>query len=128
VGRSGSEPRGDEYDTGPVRKIDVSKARIPGTDLRGWPAVGIGALGLYILLFIILNDRKLEVDFVAFSVKSNELLALLVILALGFAAGFVVRGRLRPTTQPGAEQRALDPPAADRGAVAPADHEKGRAE
>ena len=38
-----------------------------------------------------------------FSVKSNELLALLVILALGFAAGFIVRGRLRRRSQPAAE-------------------------
>src|SRR5262245_17952090 len=80
-------------------KLDVSKVRIPGTSLQGWPAVGICALGLYILLFIILNDRKLEVDFVFFSVRSNELLALIVILALGFAAGFIVRGRLLPSRQ-----------------------------
>jgi len=92
-----------------VRKIDVSKARIPGTDLRGWPAVVVAALGVYILLFVIVNDRKLEVDFVLFSVKSNELLALLVILALGFAAGFIVRGRLRPTPHSVIEPPALDP-------------------
>ena len=91
-----------------MRKIDVSRARIPGTDLQGWPAVAVAGLGLYILLFIILNDRKLEVDFVVFSVKSNELLALLVILALGFAAGFIVRGRLRPTSQAVAEPPALE--------------------
>lgn len=93
----------------PVRKIDVSKARIPGTDLQGWPAVAVAGLGLYILLFIIVNDRKLEVDFVLFSVKSNELLALLVILGLGFAAGFIVRGRVRPTSKPLAEPRAIEP-------------------
>jgi hypothetical protein len=98
-----------------VRKVDVSKARIPGTDLRGWPAVLVGALGLYILLFIILNDRKLEVDFVVFSVKSNELLALLVILALGFAAGFIVRGRIRPSSSP-PPSPAIPPPAAEVGA------------
>ena len=76
-----------------MKKIDVSNARIPGTSLEGWPAVAVGALALYGLLFIALNDRKLRVDFVFFSLQSNELLALIVILGLGFAAGFIARGR-----------------------------------
>jgi uncharacterized integral membrane protein len=98
-----------------VRRIDTSKVRIPGTHLQGWQAIIVGALALYILLFIILNDRKLEVDFIVFSVRSNELLALIVILALGFATGFIVRGRQR-VAGPGK----AEPPALEAGAEPPA--------
>jgi uncharacterized integral membrane protein len=77
----------------PLKRFDPSKARIPGTNLRGWRAIAAGALGLYILLFVILNNRRLEVHFVFFKVRSNELLALAVIAALSFAAGFIVAGR-----------------------------------
>ena len=92
-----------------MRKIDVSNVRIPGTSLQGGRAVAVGALALYGLLFIVLNDRKLKVDFVFFSLQSNELLALVLILGLGFAAGFIARGR----TQPGRviEARPPSPPA-----------------
>jgi uncharacterized integral membrane protein len=76
-----------------VKKIEPSRARIPGTHLEGWRAIAVGALAVYILLFVVLNRRKLEVNFVFFKVRSHELLALIVILALGFAAGFIVRGR-----------------------------------
>jgi ABC-type glucose/galactose transport system permease subunit len=76
-----------------LKKLDVSGFRIPGTKIQGGRAVAVAALGLYILLFLILNNRKLRVDFVFFSVQSNELLALLVIVALGFVAGFVVGRR-----------------------------------
>jgi hypothetical protein len=76
-----------------MRKIDVSNVRIPGTSLQGGRAVAVGVLALYALLFIALNDRKLKVDFVLFSVQSNELLALILIVGLGFAAGFIARGR-----------------------------------
>ncbi len=67
--------------------------RIPGTKLQGWRAIAVGALALYVLLFIVLNNRKLEINFVFFSIQSHELLALLVIVILSFAAGFIVGGR-----------------------------------
>ena len=74
-------------------------------------------LGLYILLFLILNNRSLEVDFVFFSVKSNELLALVVLVVLSFVAGFVIgrrgcRRRRRPRRNRPASSRAAtdDPP------------------
>jgi uncharacterized integral membrane protein len=85
-----------------VRKIDTAKVRIPGTNLRGWRAIAVGALGLYILLFIILNNRELRVNFVFFETRSNELLSLIVIVILGFAAGYIIGGRHRKT-------RVLDP-------------------
>jgi hypothetical protein len=92
-----------------VRKIDVSNVRIPGTSLQGGRAVAVGALALYALLFIALNDRKLKVDFVLFSVQSNELLALIVIVGLGFAAGFIARGRTQPGTVVQARPPAIKP-------------------
>jgi len=79
-----------------VKKIDTSNVRIPGTNLQGGRAIAVGVLVLYILLFIAVNDRKLNVDFVFFSVHSNELLGLVVICGLGFAAGFIARDWLRP--------------------------------
>jgi len=81
-----------------LRKVDVSNVRIPGTQLQGWRAIAVGALALYILVFIVINDRKLEVNFVLFKVRSNELLALVVIAILSFAAGFfLARGRRPPS-------------------------------
>jgi uncharacterized integral membrane protein len=76
----------------PMRKIEPSKVRIPGTNLEGGRAILVGVLALYVLLFIALNSRRLEVNFVFFKVRSNELIGLLVIMALSFAAGFLVRG------------------------------------
>jgi len=90
----------------PAKKSMLSEVRIPGTKIQGGRAIAVGALGLYALLFILLNNRRLEVNFVFFKLRSHELLALIVILACGFAAGYIVHGR----RQPGA--RAQTPPAA----------------
>ena len=76
-----------------MNATDRSRVRIPGTKLEGWRAIVVGVLALYVVLFIILNNRKLEVNFVFFKIRSHELLALIVILLLGFAAGFIVSGR-----------------------------------
>jgi len=84
----------------PEKSSTLSGVRIPGTKIQGGRAIAVGALGLYALLFILLNNRKLEVNFVFFSLKSHELLALIVILACGFAAGYIVHGR-RTTVAPG---------------------------
>lgn len=83
-----------------LKNVDVSSFRIPGTKLQGWRAVAVAILGLYILLFLILNNRSLKVDFVFFSVKSNELLALVVLVVLSFVAGFVVGRRGLPASPP----------------------------
>ena len=83
-----------------LKKVDVSSFRIPGTKVQGWRAVAVAILGLYILLFLILNNRSLEVDFVFFSVKSNELLALVVLVVLSFVAGFVIGRRGMPASPP----------------------------
>jgi hypothetical protein len=83
-----------------LKNVDISSFRIPGTKVQGWRAVAVAILGLYILLFLILNNRSLKVDFVFFSVKSNELLALAVLVVLGFVAGFVIGRREKPASPP----------------------------
>lgn len=105
-----------------MRKIDTSNARIPGTNLQGGRAIAVGALALYGLLFIVLNDRKLKVDFVLFSVQSNELLALILILGIGFAAGFIARGWKRPDGDAVVDARppAIEPEATSTPAQEPA--------
>jgi uncharacterized integral membrane protein len=102
-----------------VRKIETANVRIPGTNVRGWRAIAVGALGLYIVLFIILNNRQLKVNFVFFETRSNELLSLIVIVILGFAAGFILGGRRR---RPHDEPRSLEP-ASSAPAPAPPDEE-----
>jgi hypothetical protein len=52
---------------------------------------------LYALLFILLNNRRLEVNFVFFKLRSRELVALIVILACGFAAGYFFHEKRHPT-------------------------------
>ena len=94
----------------PGKKSTLSEVRIPGTKIQGGRAIAVAVLGLYALLFILLNNRKLEVNFVFFKLRSHELLALIVILACGFAAGYIVHGR----RQPGAPGPA--PPAAPEAA------------
>ena len=84
--------------------------------MRGWRAIAVGALALYILLFIILNNRQLKVNFVFFEVRSNELLSLIVIVILGFAAGFIVGGRRRRQRP---EPRSLQSGEAATGPAAP---------
>ena len=89
------------------RNIDVSSLRIPGTRLTGWRAVAVAIVCLYILLFLILNNRKLEVNFVFFSIRSNELLALVVLVVLSFVAGFVIGRRGLPHDASAAPPREL---------------------
>ena len=91
-----------------MRKIDTSSARIPGTNLRGGRAIAVGLLGLYILFFILLNRRHVEVNFVFFKIRGNELLALVLVLALGFAAGYIVHGRRQADRPADGEDDAQD--------------------
>ena len=53
----------------------------------------VGVIVLYLLLFVILNTRRVNVSFVVFSVRTHLLTALILVAALGFLAGFFVRGR-----------------------------------
>jgi uncharacterized integral membrane protein len=68
--------------------------------------VVVGLIGLYLLLFVLLNTRRVHVSFVLFSVRTHLLTALLLTTLLGFAAGFFVGGRSRPRKK----TRASEPP------------------
>lgn len=91
-----------------MRKIDTSSARIPGTNLRGGRAIVVGLLGIYLLFFVLLNRRHVEVDFVFFKIRGNELLALILVLALGFGAGYIVHGRRQADRSDDGEDDAQD--------------------
>jgi uncharacterized integral membrane protein len=55
--------------------------------------VVVALIVLYLLLFVILNTRRVHVSFVVFSVQTHLLTALILVAALGFLAGFFARGR-----------------------------------
>ena len=79
-----------------MARIDEAKIRIPGTSIAGVRALVVGALAVYVVLFIALNDEQVQLHFVFFRIRSNELLGLAVIAAFSFAAGYIVRGRRQP--------------------------------
>jgi uncharacterized integral membrane protein len=54
--------------------------------------VVITILVVYVVLFIILNTKRISVSFVFFSVRTQLLTALVLIAILSFLAGFFVRG------------------------------------
>ena len=94
-----------------VKDFDPQSVRIPGTSLQGWRAIAVGALALYILLFIALNNRRLEVNFVFFKIRSNELLGLVVLAGLSFVSGYVLGTRRWRGQPPPAQPPRLEPPA-----------------
>jgi uncharacterized integral membrane protein len=48
-----------------------------------------GLLGLYLLLFIILNSGSVSVSFVFFSTKISLIVGLVLAIVLGFAGGYL---------------------------------------
>ena len=108
-----------------ARRFDPADVRIPGTSLQGWRAIAVGALAFYILVFIAINNRRLEVNFLFFRVRSNELLALVVLAGLSFAAGFVLGSRRSqggpPVLQPPGIQAPRDPAPVDQAPGTPPD-------
>ena len=91
-----------------MKRVDISRVRIPGTHLQGWRAIAVGALALYVVLFILLNNHRLEINFVFFKLRSHELLALIVIVLLGFVAGFIVGARRERAGPDRAQAQSLD--------------------
>jgi uncharacterized integral membrane protein len=71
----------------------------------------LGLLGLYLLLFVVLNTRRVHVNFVFFSLRTQLLIALLVMGLLGFAAGYFFGGRSRAGKKP----KAADAPPTELG-------------
>jgi hypothetical protein len=69
-----------------------------------WSLVGLGAVGLYALLLVFLNDEEVEVHFVFFTAEISKLVLILLCFGLGFAGGFFFdRWRLRRRRREAAE-------------------------
>jgi uncharacterized integral membrane protein len=49
----------------------------------------LGLVGLYLLVFIILNSREVSVRFVFFSTRISLIVGLALVAALGFIAGYM---------------------------------------
>ena len=75
---------------------DVEKQPASAEKVVTTRRVVVGLIALYLLLFVLLNTRRVHVSFVVFSVRTHLLTALILVAALGFLAGFFVRGR-RPS-------------------------------
>lgn len=65
--------------------------RADGSDARGipWKLVLWGAIALYALLFLVLNDNKQSVDFVFFTVNTRLPWLILLSMALGAALALI---------------------------------------
>jgi hypothetical protein len=80
-------------DDGPIRKADDIGRKEPGDTF--WNARRItGAVVIGVLvLFAVLNLQKVNVDFGVTSVNLSLIFVIVVCGAVGFGAGYLVRGR-----------------------------------
>jgi uncharacterized integral membrane protein len=68
---------------GPAAPEPEEKKRFP------LKAVLLGLVGLYLLVFIILNSREVSVRFVFFTSRISLIVGLALVAALGFVAGYM---------------------------------------
>ena len=54
-----------------------------------WTLIILAVLGLYALLLVLLNDEKVNVDFLFFSASIRKLVLILLCLVIGFAGGLL---------------------------------------
>jgi uncharacterized integral membrane protein len=68
------------------------KPKPPGDDGGGVPLGLILAVLLlvYAVIFVVLNSNEVKVNFVFFSTRISLVVAIVLVLALGFAAGYLV--------------------------------------
>jgi uncharacterized integral membrane protein len=59
---------------------------------RPWTLIALGIVGLYALLLVILNDEKVDVNFLFFSAQIRKLVLILLCLGLGFVGGLLFDG------------------------------------
>jgi uncharacterized integral membrane protein len=67
-----------------------------------WGVIGVGALVLYAVVFVLINSERVNVNFVFLSADISLVVALALALGLGFLLGFfadVVRTRRRRRRQ-----------------------------
>jgi len=72
---------------------------------RGFPfrLILLGLLGLYLLLFIILNADQVSVSFVFFSAEISLIVGFVLVAVLGFIGGYTtreLRDRRKRTAKP----------------------------
>ena len=65
-----------------------------GREGRPLGLILIGLLGLYAVLFVLLNLDEVDVNFVFFSARISLFVAMLLLLAIGFAGGYLT-GEMR---------------------------------
>jgi uncharacterized integral membrane protein len=78
---------------GTGKRSRVEDFHVPGTNLRGGRAIAVVVLVVYLVLFVLLNTRRVQVNFVFFKLHSHVLIAFALVAVLGFLAGYFVRGR-----------------------------------
>ena len=54
-----------------------------------WSLVLFGALAVYAVLLVVLNDDKVDVSFVFFTAEISLLVLVVLCLGVGFAAGYL---------------------------------------
>jgi uncharacterized integral membrane protein len=65
------------------------QAKAPEKRERNWTLIVFAVVGIYALLLVILNDEKVQVDFVVFSASIRKLVLIIVCLVLGFVGGLL---------------------------------------
>lgn len=56
---------------------------------RNWTLIIFGAVAIYALLLVILNDDKVKIRFVFFTAETRKLVLIILCLVLGFAGGLL---------------------------------------
>lgn len=77
-------------DEQPVRPPDAAHA--PAEPDKPIPVrlILLGLLGLYLLLFVVLNAKTVKVRFVFFTSRISLIVALVLAAVIGFAGGYLV--------------------------------------
>jgi uncharacterized integral membrane protein len=63
----------------------VSRDGVAGVS---WGLIGLGAIVLYAVVFVLINSDRVNISFVFFSANTSLVVALALALALGFLLGF----------------------------------------
>jgi uncharacterized integral membrane protein len=56
-----------------------------------WRLIVLGLVGLYVILFLVLNLKTVEVSFVFFSMRASLIVALIVAAVAGFIGGWLAK-------------------------------------
>ena len=75
----------------PVRQPDRAQSR-PAEPEKPIPVrlILLGLLGIYLLLFVVLNSKTVKIRFVFFTSRISLIVALVLAAVIGFAGGYLV--------------------------------------